>query len=240
MSRRQTRQNSFNFKRFSLSNERSAMKITTDGVILGAWADAVGCKRVLDVGTGTGLIALMVAQRNPDAIIDAVEIEPVAAEEAGANAKNSPWAGRIVVHNADFKTFRPEVRYDLIVSNPPYYNTGIKAPDSSRAMARHHDSLDFADILNRAGELLEDDGLISLIAPLSREDDIIFSATLAGLNVVRLAKFSSREGLEPSRMLIELSRMKVSAKYTSFAIHDSDGAYTSEFINMTKDFYINL
>ena len=126
----------FQFKQFSVRHAKSGMKVGTDSVLLGAWADFVARNRILDVGAGTGILALMAAQRNADAMVDAVEIDAVAAEEALQNAENSAWGGRIKIFECDFLRFESGSKYDYIVSNPPFFDSGERAPDARRAMAR--------------------------------------------------------------------------------------------------------
>lgn len=155
----------FQFKQFSVRHAKSGMKVGTDSVLLGAWADFVARNRILDVGAGTGILALMAAQRNADAMVDAVEIDAVAAEEALQNAENSAWGGRIKIFECDFLRFESGSKYDYIVSNPPFFDSGERAPDARRAMARHTDTLPFSEFFGRCKSLLSDDGLVGLIAP---------------------------------------------------------------------------
>lgn len=144
----------FQFKQFSVRHAKSGMKVGTDSVLLGAWADFVARNRILDVGAGTGILALMAAQRNADAMVDAVEIDAVAAEEALQNAENSAWGGRIKIFECDFLRFESGSKYDYIVSNPPFFDSGERAPDARRAMARHTDTLPFSEFFGRCKSLL--------------------------------------------------------------------------------------
>ena len=157
----------FKFKQFSVNQDNCAMKVGTDGVLLGAWCDVESAKMVLDIGTGTGLIALMIAQRTDCALIDAVEIDKSAYVQASGNFKDSRWCGRIGVFNLDFKQYVDEcnTKYDLIVSNPPYFENSLKSSNLERTMARHTDSLSFDELLHGASMLLSESGIISLIVP---------------------------------------------------------------------------
>ncbi|MDP2113785.1 MAG: methyltransferase, partial [Bacteroidota bacterium] len=162
------RNNYFQFKQFRIIQDKSAMKVGVDGVLLGVWANVSGAKRILDIGTGTGLIALMMAQRNADARIDAVEIEPDAFQEAVYNIQQSPWNERIQIELCSFQEFagKAGLKYDLIVSNPPYFTNGHKAPLENRATARHSDSLSLGDLISGAIGLLNETGKIALVLPV--------------------------------------------------------------------------
>ena len=155
----------FKFKQFTIDDSHSAMKIGTDGVLLGAWADVAGDSHILDAGTGTGLIALMVAQRNNKAKISAIDIVEESAVEARANADKSPWGERVEVGCADLRSYRPQQQFDHIVSNPPFFVDSIPSPDAVRAMARHTTTLDYADIVSAAEELLCAGGRLSIVLP---------------------------------------------------------------------------
>lgn len=240
MSRNPNREHTFRFKQFELSNSLSAMKINTDGVLLGAWTDATGRKSILDVGTGTGIIAIMLAQRNSDALITAIDIDEYSAKEAAINAGNCPWKKRIKVAHTDFKLLSTENKYDLIVSNPPYFDNGIKATDVSRATARHNDTLDYAELISLSSEMLTDSGALSLIAPYSRLEDIMYSAELAKLFVSHQTDVYNKPSGSAIRVMIELSK-EPSPKITdSIAIYADNGGYTAEYVELTKDFYMNF
>ncbi|MCF0179395.1 MAG: methyltransferase [Bacteroidales bacterium] len=154
----------FDFQKFSIIQEHSAMKVGTDGVLLGAWANLPNLPfsdslrpQILDIGTGTGVIALMLAQRFSEALIDAIEIDHEAAKEAKLNAKNSPWKDRINVFETSLEDYIPETKsYDLIVTNPPFYNATLKPEDEARAAARHYDSLPFSDITKFSDKYLKE------------------------------------------------------------------------------------
>lgn len=142
----------FKFKQFTVYHDKCAMKVGTDGVLLGAWCDVAGARRVLDVGTGTGLIALMIAQRS-EARITALDVDAAAVEQARENCSASPWAERIDVEQADFCSYRPDALFDCIVSNPPYFVEDVHCPDKQRNMARHTAGLTFSSLLERVGAL---------------------------------------------------------------------------------------
>lgn len=155
----QLRRDGFTFKQFFVAHDRCAMKVGTDGILLGAWAPVAGVKRILDIGTGSGLVALMLAQRTEEHVtIDAVELDAQAAEQASENAAESPWADRIRVQCADVLVWAPEqtARYDLIVSNPPYYAPGVECGTPEREQARYTSSLDHIALLTSAAELISE------------------------------------------------------------------------------------
>lgn len=197
----------FRFKQFELSNHLSAMKVGTDGVLLGSWVNTDGTSRVLDIGTGTGLIALMIAQRQPQAAITAVEIDSEAAAEAQLNVASSPWPGRVKVVEGDaIADGVVDGEFDLIVSNPPYFKAALKAEDESRCKARHESTLSIETLLSAGSRLLAPGGCIALIAPTDRLDDIEYHATLNGLSISRIAHVHTKPTGSCKRVMIELSR----------------------------------
>lgn len=231
----------FRFRQFSVRNELSAMKVGTDGVLLGAWADVAEASAVLDVGTGSGVISLMVAQRGK-AMITAIEIDSDAALEAEANVVASPWRERIMVVNDDFVKWAAvtDKQYDHIVSNPPFFANGIVAPDSSRALARHGNGLDYYSLISSASRLLVANGKLSMISPVDRQDDILFSVEMARMSVSRITEVCSVDGQRPVRLLWELSPMPVTTVVDRWSIRDKAGNYSSQYIELTRDFYLNM
>lgn len=239
-----TRQSIFHFKKFSLSNSRSAMKVGTDGVLLGAWAklpDDKGVKRVLDVGCGTGLIALMIAQRYSDAVIKCIDISNDAVEECRENINNSPFASRVEVELLDYRTFADAHKYDLIVSNPPFFTEQLQSPDKLRAVARHEDSLPLSTLISQSISQLAPGGRLAIVLPATRDEDVVFEATLNGLVPVRKCTVYSRENKSAIRTLWEFSKGNDgSFEESQLIIHGSDGNNTEEYIALVKDFYLNL
>lgn len=259
------REKIFRFKQFAVRNDRSAMKVGTDGVLLGAWCDVEGVRRVLDVGTGTGLIALMVAQRDTEAVIDAVEIDADACAEARENFEASPWNGRLRVIHGDFLDIAAEAScgssrdsdelggsryghnvvgaYDLIVSNPPYFTEDTTSDDHRRATARHTSvALTYSALIASACPLLADRGRICLISPVEREAEILSAATECGLCVSRRLTVYPKPGAAPKRMLWELGRggdfePRESELTIETLVHND---YTPDYIALTRDFYLKM
>lgn len=234
------REKTFRFKQFEVVNDRTAMKVGTDGVLLGAWCPVDVAKRVLDVGTGCGVIALMIAQRNPVAYIDGIDIDAASIEEAALNFARSPWSDRLAAHLVDFNDMDGSERYDLVVSNPPFFTNGILPDGDSRTQARHTTSLSYRQLIDGAACLLSDDGILALISPTDAERDIIEAATFASLPVRRLTRVIPVEGAAPKRTLWQISRQDIPYRENILTIANSDGAFTSQYINLTSAFYLKM
>ncbi|MCM1028578.1 MAG: methyltransferase [Pseudoflavonifractor sp.] len=240
----------FRFKQFELSNSLSAQRIGTDGVITGAAAPIIPGEEsiIWDAGAGTGLIALMIAQRAPIAHIFAVELDPEAALECRANVVASPWASRIEVVEGDFVKIAPSLPApSLIVSNPPFFTTDTKAPDPRRALARHgNGSLSPSTLIALASILLAPFGKLCFIAPSDCENEIILQAVMSRMEPVSIIDIASREGQSPIRQLWTLMRRGETPAgpvvHTLLEIHKADAShqYTPQFIDLTHEFYINL
>lgn len=229
---------SFRFKQFNVSNVRSAQKVGTDGVLLGAWVSLSGSdRRVLDVGTGTGVIALMMAQRAPEAVIAAIDIDFDSVEEATANFIASPWPERLLAMEAPFQQMTG--RFDLIVSNPPFFIDSLKAPDSRRSAARHTDTLTHRDLLDNAARLLSDTGRLAVIYPATEAEMFAGEALSSGLFPSRICKVSTKDGNPPKRFLMELSREKKEPLIEKLSIM-RDGDYSAEYKAVTSDFYLKF
>lgn len=231
----------FRFKQFTVCDERSAMKIGTDGVLLGAWADIEGDSRILDVGTGTGLIALMLAQRNASAEIVGVDISHEAVEEARDNFLNSPWAKRLSVTEGDVCSFESNEKFDHIVSNPPYFVDSLHSPDSLRTMARHTSSLKFEDLVASAVRLLRPGGRLSVILPTECAMQFRFAA-FGHLWLRRQLNVVTKAGDSPRRTLMEfcLSNKPLMPSVATLIMRHRDSSYTEEYRCLTEDFYISL
>lgn len=216
------------------------MKVGTDGVLLGAWADVSNANRVLDIGTGTGVIALMLAQRNQTVQIEAVEIDSLSAKQAMENAENSPWNNRVTIQNKSFQSFIAESgdKYNLIVSNPPYFNQSLKSPFEHRTLTRHNDSLPYEDLLKGVSSLLETNGKFCGVFPYTEGNVFIALATSFGLYCNKKLNIQSKPNRNTLRMLIQLEFEKKSLEESTLCIHNSEGNYTDEYKQLTADFYL--
>jgi tRNA1Val (adenine37-N6)-methyltransferase len=237
------RNNYFQFKQFRIIQDKSAMKVGMDGVLLGAWADVSGAKRILDIGTGTGLIALMMAQRNADARIDAVEIEPDAFQEAVSNIQQSPWNERIQIELCSFQKFveKTDLKYDLIVSNPPYFTNGHKAPLENRATARHSDSLPLSALISGAIGLLNEKGKIALVLPIDGLPELAQLADSNNLHISRICHVKPNPQKQLFRILVELTKSECIFQEENLMIEfEKHHDYTPEYKELTKEFYLKF
>lgn len=232
----------FKFKQFEISDQSSAMKIGTDGVLLGAWAfERYSPSHIVDVGSGSGLISLMLAQRFPSAKISAIEIDQFAYLESRKNIDLSPWANRIDTFNCDFKNFISHIPVDAIVSNPPFFDEPFTAPDSQRAMARHQATLSPIALIEFATWHLSDQGILSMIVPAKHEDELIYLATVNRLDCNAVIYVKSNQYRPPFRVLIEFTKGHSSTfKRQTLIIKDKDkNHYTTAYQDLTKDFYLD-
>lgn len=240
----------FRFKRFSLINERSAQKIGTDGVLTGALA-GTDCKpkEIWDVGAGTGLIALMMAQRFDNVHITAIEIDDIAAEECSRNIALSPWPDRIEVVKGDICSLWQELPApDLIVSNPPFFSlSGATAPDSRRARARQDGSLSPLSLIQLAAEALMSDGRLVFITQASREEEILLSAELSRMDIINVTEIASKSDRDPMRLLITMkhrydndSCAKTVRTRLDIRSDSAGNPFTDEYRRVTGDFYLDF
>lgn len=233
----------FQFKQFTIRHDKCAMKVGTDAVLLGAWADTTLCRSILDIGTGTGIIALMLAQRCP-ADIDAIDIDEDACRQAQENVEASPFGGRIkIVHTScsGFARSQAGKRYDLIVSNPPYFVNSLKCPDNKRSLARHTDSLPLPELVEDAAGMLTPSGKIALIVPYEQLNEINEIAKENELYVRKQTDVIPVPDATPKRLLIELSPEAVAGVYReTLVIEEARHQYTPEYIALTKDFYLKM
>lgn len=254
----------FRFKYFNVVNELSAMKVNTDGVLLGAAMTMLSAdRRMLDIGTGTGTIALMAAQRAlgipghagddevrsgddevravGDVVIDAIDIDEPSASEAAANFCESPWAEHLRAHNLslqDFADSEPD-KYDLIFSNPPYFEDSCIAPDERKSTARHTSvGLSYRDIFEFASERLTENGRVSLVLPADQEVALCRYARMCGLHLFRIMRIRTVERKAPIRIITEFSRQRCQTPADEMLTIMNEGKYTQEYLSLTKDFYL--
>ena len=240
----------FRFKQFSIDDSGSAMKIGTDGVLLGAWARATGCGTVIDAGAGTGLIALMMAQRYDNICVMGIELDGSACHDARSNVALSPWADRIEIVHGDVLAWRPDENSRMsggalcIVSNPPFFTEQLRSPDSARALARHGGGFCVESLIEWASGIMSGpDDALSFIAPAERDDEIQYLFALHRLATVRVTDVVSREGRAPVRRLYEVrcdSNISQPCSRDTLVIRTADGNYSPEYISLTAPFYINL
>lgn len=232
----------FSFKQFTVYHDRCAMKVGTDGVLIGAWADVSRACRVLDVGTGSGLIALMVAQRAPRALVTGIDIDDGAVGQATANVQASPWAHRIRVCRQDLRTMEVSKggRFDHIVTNPPYFEEDVFCPHAARNMARHTQSLSLDGLASRARTLLTNDGEFSLILPARSADTFIGTATRHGFHLHRLTYVHTTPSAPAKRVLLAFSLTPCECEEHHLTIELARHVYSGEFTSLVKDFYLAL
>lgn len=235
------RNNYFRFKQFTIIQEKSAMKVNTDGVLLGAWVNTSGVEYALDVGTGTGLIALMLAQRTT-AEITGIEIEENAAGEATFNVTNSPWGSRIIIQNLSFQEYaeNTEKKFDLIISNPPYFSKNKKSTASTRSIARHNDLLPFPELISCSLKLLNNKGRLCVIVPVQSLQEITKLAANTGLFLNQFTEVKSNPETPVIRCLMEFSKTKTALQKSCLSIFNSHSVYSEELKNLTKDYYLNF
>ena len=229
----------FQFKQFMIRQDRTAMKVGTDGVLLGAWAGSGWLLNILDIGTGTGLIALMMAQRFPGARIDALEIDPVSSGQAAENASASPFARRISIFNADFVTWEAEKKYDLIVCNPPFFKDSLQSPDAGRTAARHEDLLPLSDLIRKSAGLLSPDGGLALIIPVDRLPEVAKVALETGLNLNRILRIKGTPSVPVKRVLIHLDKKFLPVEMGELTLEGEErGSASEEYGRLTQEFYL--
>ena len=238
----------FDFKQFRIEQDRCAMKVGTDGVLLGAWAE--GGRRILDVGTGTGVIALMMAQRFADATVTAIDIDAEACAQARENALASPFANRVSVVHSSVQSFAVDFwekcsqndslkLFDSIVSNPPFFEQSLKNPDQRKATARHTDSLPFADLFKSVSHLLSDEGVFSVIIPVEKLESFSSNAYLSGFYITRQCMIKTTFKKPAKRCLLAFQKhLPTSVERTEFYLQNDDGTRSDWYRNLTGNFYL--
>ncbi len=231
--------NQFRFKQFTILQDRCAMKVGTDGTLLGAWVDIYEAKKILDIGTGTGLIALMLAQRS-QAEIDAVEIDADSSIQAKENVERSPRQENISIYHCSIQEYAETCykKYDLIISNPPFFENASKAAKQTRTVARHTDFLAQADLLKAATKLLSKTGRLAVIYPVEQAKIFQEKAECIGLFCQKKLYVKPRPTIPIKRILMELSQHKLPEPENTIILEAKQYLYTSEFITLIKDFYL--
>ena len=236
----------FQFKSFSVRHDRCAMKVGTDAILLGSWASAVDPANILDIGTGCGVIALMLAQRFPKAQVHAVELDEQAANQASENFRDSPWTDRLSIIASPVQAFSSDDKFDLITSNPPYFNDGLKPPDANRAAARHDDNLPTHELMEAVARLLNDSGHFSAIVPCERAEEFEAAATYQNLVCRRRCLVLPTPTAPPKRVMLEFRRTDsnhvcdVASEESTLVVELERHRYSQEYAALAKDFLLKL
>ncbi len=233
----------FQFKQFTVWHDHCAMKVGTDSVLLGAWTDFSGAANILDIGTGSGILALMAAQKAPNAQIDAIDIDAAAVEQARENFSRSQWKDRITIYHQSLQEFAntPTKRYDIIISNPPYFSNALKSPDKQRTTARHNDDLDLKTLFEAANQLLESTGSLNLILPVAQGRQSIDEAARLGLTCIHQTFVKPTENAVPKRSLLCFSKSLALYHEDEFFIEtETRHSFSYDYRQLTQDFYLNL
>ena len=240
---------SFRFKQFTIDDSRCAMKVGTDAVILGVWADCGEDNtetRILDVGTGSGVIALMLAQRNTAARIEGIDIDEDAVAQARDNFAASPWHERLTVKKISLQEYCKaengiyEGAYDIIVSNPPYFHNSLKAPDAKRSIARHTDTLQLTDLTSCSARMLKENGILAVIIPQQQEEELIMSAERNGMQLQRILRVQGRAERPVKRVVVILRKttQRQEAREDTLVLEEGVNERTQAYKDLTQDFYL--
>lgn len=233
--------NAFHFKQFSIYHDQCAMKVGTDSVLLGAWADCTAARHILDAGTGSGILALMAAQRNPMAQITGLEIDPQAVQQAMCNANASPWGERIRIIEGDIRTWQTDKRFDCILCNPPFYTNGMQSPAALRNQARQTACLSFEDLIRACAGLLTEEGTFHVILPAESCDGFTQLCWENDLHLKEKIWVHTKENKAPKRVLLAYSRQRCPFPLgQKLVLKTPDNEPTEEYRRLTGDFYLNF
>jgi tRNA1Val (adenine37-N6)-methyltransferase len=230
----------FSFKQFTINQDKAAFKVGTDGVLLGACTDITGVSRILDIGSGTGLIAIMLAQRSNASIV-AIEPEYESFNQCLENVDNCRWKNRISVENTTLQDYRSDDKFDLIVTNPPYFSDSLKNPDPRKSSSRHNDSLSNDELLENVSRLLAESGRFQLIMPYAEGNILIAHASVYGLYCNSILKIKPLPNAEVRRLILTFSHKHLKPSEKFLAIENGKRHdFTEEYINLTKEFYLKF
>jgi tRNA1Val (adenine37-N6)-methyltransferase len=230
----------FEFKQFIIYQDRCAFKVGTDGVILGAFANISGARRILDIGAGTGLISLMLAQRS-EALIFAIEPDDESFSQLQENINRSKWSDRVIASNTRLQDFSTNEKFDLIVSNPPYFSNSLKNPDKRKSDTRHNDNLSTSDLLKCSSALLAPEGRLQVIMPYPEGSLLIAEGPDYGLFCYEILKIKPLPTSDVRRLVLAFSKekKKLSEKFLTIE-HGRRHEFTQEYIDLTRDFYLKF
>jgi tRNA1Val (adenine37-N6)-methyltransferase len=232
--------NYFNFKQFTIYQDKSAFKVGTDGVLLGACADLSDAERILEIGSGTGLVSIMLAQRC-DATITAIEPDLESYLQSCENVVKCNWRDRITIEHVDLQHFRSSQKFDLIITNPPYFSGSLKSPDARKTVARHNDSLTSSDILEGALKFMNDEGRLQLIMPYADGNVFIAEAAGYGLYCSNIIKIKPLPSSEIRRLILTFSKTQKKPAEKFLTIENGvRHEFTEEYKDLTKEFYLNF
>ena len=231
----------FHFKHFSLYHHRSTMKVGTDAILLGRWTEVKPTDIVLDIGTGCGLLPLMLSQKVV-AHVDAVDIDKASVEEAGINFEASQWREHLQAHCCSIVDFKPDKRYDLIISNPPFFNRFSKCDSERKSRARHNDAgLSYATLCHEVCRLMQPDGRLAVVLPFVVSQEFLKTAEQLGLFLRKRMTIIPIAGREPNRVNLELGFGKCDVVYEeTFVIREAEKRFTAQYCEFLKDYYLGL
>jgi tRNA1Val (adenine37-N6)-methyltransferase len=252
--------NFFRFKQFTIRQDKCAMKVCTDACLFAAWVaqkirdpKSLACvtqsgreiRNILDIGTGTGLLAVMLAQKNPDAVIDAVEIDETAAQQAKENFQASPWKERLRVYNISIQQFNSttqpinqSTKYDLIISNPPFFENHLKSNNAKRNLALHSEELSSEELLVAIDKNLKDEGSFAVLLPYHRTEEFINLALRNAFHPAEEILIKQTPKHNYFRSILLFTKLEVSTRRSEIIIQDEDGKYTDQFVELLKDYYL--
>jgi len=228
----------FKFKQFQVDQTDCAMKINTDGVLLAALVQSDQPKRILDIGTGTGVLALMMAQRFPAARVEAVEIDKLAAATAEKNFQSSEFKDRLTISNIAIEHYQHQNQFDLILSNPPYFVNDLKNAEEKKGIARHTNEQFFSDLIHKVDGILVENGSFWFVLPIKQAELLIKNATKCGLSVSKQIHLHSDENKPEFRRIVCLKRVVTTPIHEHFYIYESEKVYTTAYKNVLKDFFL--
>lgn len=233
----------FRFKRFEIEQQHAGFKVGTDGCLLAAWSDFTLAQKILDIGTGSGLMAIMAAQRNPQAQIFGIEINPESAAQAKINAEHCTWSDRIEIIESSIQTFANKFagnKFDHILCNPPFFSASTKNKSSAQTLARHDDSLPLNELLECAFSLSTEDGKLSLVLPIERETNLLEIAYKTGWFSERILRLKPLDHKAVNRIFCTFSKTKIGCNEEQFSLYITPNHYGLEATALLKDFYLKL